>query len=213
MLLAEPARRFVDEWLSQRGPGATWTPLDLQSFVSSEGATLTKNLDGMILAGGPVPETDDYILTATSPPRRISALRLDLYPHDSLPMNGPGRCQNGNLHLSELSLTVFEPGVLAGRSIPIARATADFNQEDWTVSHAVDGNLKTAWGIHPAVGQPHHAVFELAEPMKLAQGAVLTITLRQLHGGAHLIGAFRLSVADAPSNQVVALPGDVQQAR
>ena len=212
VLLAEPARRLMDQWLSQRGPGATWTPLDVQSFVSSEGATLTKNADGIVLAGGPAPETDNYVLTATSTLRRISALRLDLYPHDSLPMKGPGRCQNGNLHLSEVLLTVFEPGTLSGKPVPIARATADFNQDGWSVEHAVDGNSKTAWGIHPAVGQPHHAVFEFAQPLELAAGTALTITLRQLHGGSHLIGAFRLSVTDASATQTVALPGDVEHA-
>ena len=139
-------------------------------------------------------------------------MRLDLSPHDSLPMNGPGRCQNGNLHLSEVLLTVFEPGTLSGKPIRITRATADFNQDGWSVEHARDGNSKTAWGIHPAEGQPHHAVFELAQPLELAAGGALTITLRQLRGGSHLIGAFRLSVTDAPAAQTVALPGDVEQA-
>jgi hypothetical protein len=202
----------MDQWLSQRGAGATWTSLDLQSFVSSEGATLIRTAEGIVLAGGPTPETDSYILTTTSPLRRVSALRLDLYPHDSLPMKGPGRCQNGNLHLSEVLLTVFEPGAEQGKPIPIARATADFNQDGWSVEHAVDGIAQTAWGIHPAVGRPHHAVFELAQPLEPVAGSVLTISLRQLHGGSHLIGAFRLSVTDAPLAQAIALPEDVEHA-
>jgi hypothetical protein len=173
---------------------------------------LTRIADGIIVAGGPLPETDDYILTAAPPPGRISALRLDLFPHDSLPMKGPGRCQNGNLHLSEVMVTLFEPGAPMGKPVPIARATADFNQDEWTIEHAMDGNAKTAWGIHPAEGQPHHSVFEFAEPLELAHGAVLAIMLRQLHGGSHLIGAFRLSISDAPSHQVAALPDSVQQA-
>lgn len=211
VLLEESTQRLVDAWLSQRGAGANWTPLDLQSFVSSSGATLAKNADGIIVAGGALPETDDYILTAAPPPGRITALRLDLFPHDSLPMKGPGRCQNGNLHLSEGIVTLFEPGASIGKPVPIARATADFNQDGWTIEHALDGNLKTAWGIHPAEGQPHHAVFEFAQAMELAQGAVLTITLRQLHGGSHLIGAFRLAISEAPAQQTLALPESVQQ--
>ncbi len=212
VLLTESTQQLVDEWLAQRGPGATWTPLGPQSFVSSGGATLTRNAAGIIVAGGPLPETDDYILTAAPPQGRISALRLDLFPHESLPMQGPGRCQNGNLHLSEVVVTVFQPGAPAGKPVPIARATADFNQDEWTIEHALDGNSKTAWGIHPAEGQPHHAVFEFTEPLELAQGAVLTITLRQLHGSSHLIGAFRFAISDAPSHQVAALPDRVQQA-
>jgi hypothetical protein len=33
VLLEETSQRLVDEWLSQRGAGANWTPLDLQSFI------------------------------------------------------------------------------------------------------------------------------------------------------------------------------------
>ena len=164
-----------------------------QTFVSSEGATLTKNAEGIVLAGGPAPETDNYVLTATA---RCPDLRLAARcaPHDSLPMNGPGRCHNGNLHLSEVLADRFRAGDALWQTRPDRRATADFNQDGWSVEHAVDGNSKTAWGIHPAVGQPHQAVFEFAQPLELAAGTALTIRLRQLHGGSHLIGAFRLSV-------------------
>ncbi len=50
-------------------------------------------------------------MTLTSPLRRVTtALRLDLFPLDSLPMKGPGRCHNGNLHLSEVTIAAFRPG-------------------------------------------------------------------------------------------------------
>jgi len=47
---------------------------------------------------------------------------------------------------------------------------------------AIDGNPATGWGIHPAVGQPHHIVFGLAQPLTLKAGARLTISLEQLLG-------------------------------
>jgi hypothetical protein len=211
-LQSEFSQGLVARWLSERGEGADWKPVDLRSFISTEGATLTREADGSILAGGPAPQTDIYVLTLTTPLPRITALRLDLFPHDSLPMKGPGRCQNGNLHLSEVVLTVFPPGEKAGKPVPISRASADFNQEGWAVDRALDGDPKTAWGIHPAVGQAHHAVFELAQPLDVPAGASLTLTLKQLHGGSHLIGAFRLSVTDRPAAQAVALPREVEQA-
>ncbi|MBM4002449.1 MAG: DUF1553 domain-containing protein [Planctomycetes bacterium] len=212
VLQSEFSQGLVAKWLSLRGEGADWKPVDMRSFISTEGAKLTREADDSILASGPAPQTDTYVLTLTSPLPRITALRLDLFPHDSLPMKGPGRCNNGNLHLSEVVLTAFPPGEKAGNPVPISRASADFNQEGWAVDRALDGDPKTAWGIHPAVGQPHHAVFELAQPLDMPAGTSLTVTLKQLHGGSHLIGAFRLSVTDRPVAQAVALPREVEEA-
>jgi len=206
------SQELVAKWTAEYGSGATWKEIDVQSYISIEGATLTREADGVILASGPSPETDSYVLTVTTSLPRVTALRLDVFPHDALPMKGPGRCENGNLHLSEVVVTVFKPGEKSGTVVPIVQATADFNQADWGVHRSIDGDAKTAWGIHPAVGQPHHAVFEFTDPIDLPGGSSLTVTLKQLHGGSHLIGAFRLSVTDSPAAQAIALPQDVEQA-
>ncbi len=82
--------------------------------------------------------------------------------------------------------------------VALTHPTADFNQDGWTIAHAIDGNPKTAWGIYPKVGQPHRAVFELKESVGGAAGTMLTFVLEQTHGGGHLIGRLRLSVTTAP---------------
>lgn len=211
ILRDDSAREMVERWTANHGGVADWKRVDLLTFLSTDGATLTADDQGMILAGGTSPETDNYVLNVQTKLPRVTALRLDLFPHDSLPMKGPGRCQNGNLHLSEVAVSVFHPGDRAARPVTIAKASADFDQEGWGVTRAIDGDPKTAWGIHPAVGQPHHAVFEFAQPIELVPGATLTLTLRQLHGGSHLIGAFAISVSDAPSTQTAALPRQVEE--
>jgi hypothetical protein len=88
--------------------------------------------------------------------------------------------------------------------VALARALADFNQSGWEVAKAIDGKRETAWGIHPQVGKPHVAVFIFKEPVRLAGGARLEVTLEQLHGGGHLIGRPRLSVTSAASPAGVA---------
>jgi len=106
---------------------------------------------------------------------------------------------------------VFEPGVSVGRAIPIAGASADFNQSGWTIEHAIDGNEKTAWGIYPQVGQPHQAVFTFKEPINIVSNATLVFTLKQLHGEGHLLGKLRLALSSAPSPMAVAaLPAEVE---
>lgn len=191
-------------------PLPTWKTLPLTSFVSLEGATLTKDNEGILVAGGHSPDTDTYVITGKTNANKISAIRLDLYPHDSLPMRGPGRCQNGNLHLSEVIIQAFSPKTSTSAPIKITRVTADFNQQGWGIERAIDGDPKSAWGIHPAVGVPHHAVFELETPIEPEPDTELTITLKQLHGGSHLLGAFRISCTDAADGQAIAVPNDIE---
>lgn len=212
-LLSPEHEALADQWLAARGDGAAWTPLILDSFLSLEGATLTRDKAGLIVASGSRPEKDTYTLSGTVPLPTINALRLDVFPSDHLPMKGPGRQGNGNFHLNTFEVRYFAPGASDSTPLAFKRATADFNQTDWGIEKAIDKDGGTAWGIHPEVGQAHHAVFELAEPLTLAPGARLTITMKQQHGERHTIGAFRLSAAQDAPERLVALPDAAEQAR
>jgi len=199
LLESAETREAVAAWREANGEGrARWSVVEPRTAVSTGGATLTRMEDGSFLASGARPETDVYALTFDAPAEGVTALQLELLPDGSLPKGGPGRQpENGNLHLSEIQLLVFEPGAAAGRVAAIGRATADFSQEGWTVAHAVDGVEKTAWGIHPREGEARRAVFELASPQRGGAGATFAVVLRQSHGGAHTIGRFRLSATAA----------------
>ncbi len=187
------------------GVGAPWTLLEAEQVSSSGGATITRQADGSYLFGGERPAVDTCTFVAPIAPiasRGITAIRLDLLSDETLPFKGPGRQDNGNLHLSELTVEATSvSGATADpatrRVVPLAHASADFDQEGWTSAMAIDGNPATAWGVWPQVGRSHHAVFELAEPLDARGGVQLTITLAQLHGGQHLIGRLRLAVTTA----------------
>ena len=100
----------------------------------------------------------------------ITGVRLEVLADDALPHRGPGRQDNGNLHLSEFRIEVTEPG--QRRPIAIARAVADFDQAGWDIGKAIDGKRDTAWGIYPQVGQSHSAAFILKEPIAASSGGV-----------------------------------------
>src|SRR5207244_5316916 len=68
----------------------------------------------------------------------------------------------------------------------------------------IDGNPATAWGIYPAVGKDHEAVFVLKEPV--AAGSRLTVELDQLYGEGHVIGRARLSTTTDPNPTLTAKP-------
>ncbi|MBX3179248.1 MAG: PSD1 domain-containing protein [Candidatus Hydrogenedentes bacterium] len=202
---------LVEGWIVRRGAGADWIPLEPDTYLSLEGATLTRE-GARIVASGRRPEKDTYTLSFTLPAGHVTAIRLDVFAHESFPMNGPGRQGNGNFHLSEFEARVFPPDAPEPAALAVRRATADFNQTDWGVEKAVDGNGGTAWGIHPASGEDHHAVFELAQPLAAQPGARLAITLKQNHGERHTIGAFQLSITDSAPEQAVALPAAAEAA-
>ena len=173
-----------------------WSVLHPLSVVSSNGSVLTVQPDGAVLASGARPEKDTYVIRARVDRARPTAVRLEVLTDDSLPHRGPGRQDNGNLHLSEFQ-------VRAGTNtagLRLQNPWADFNQEGWGIHHAIDGKPMTAWGIYPRVGQSHHAVFEFAPEAAPALGEVsmLSFVLEQQHGGGHLLGRLRLSVTSAP---------------
>ena len=210
VLLSPDNQQLVQAWESAQGGAARWQSLQIESLVSADGVNLQRLDDGSILSTGPLPEKETTTVTAVASLPRVTALRLDVLPDDSLPEKGPGRAVNGNLHLNEFEVTVQRSGGGEGERLKIRRATADFDQEGWTIQQAIDGNEATAWGIHPQEGLPHHAVFELETPLTPEPGMRLQIVMRQIHGRNHLLGRFRLSVTDAPPEQTVVLPADAE---
>ena len=199
LLLSDSTTREVAQWEERQKRAAAWKILEPEIFVSANGATLTRQPDGSLFASGTSPERDIYTVTATLGLARLTAIRLEVMADDRLPKHGPGRQpDNGNLHLSEIQAQVFAPGSDSPRTLALTNATADFNQDGWTIRHALDGDEKTAWGVHPREGESHQAIFELAAALdSVPKGSKLVITLKQLHGGSHLIGRPRLAVTDA----------------
>ncbi len=207
VLLAPEHEPVIARWEAGQGKAVTeWLPLALESFASSDGSTLKREADGSVSAGGTRPEKDTYTVTATTSFTNVTALRLEVLASDALPKKGPGRQDNGNLHLSECEVRLQAAGTTNTTKVKIKRATADFDQAGWTIQHALDGNEKTAWGIYPRVGESHLAVFEFEQPVKLAAGTKLVVALKQLHGGGHLIGRFRLAVTNAPNANLEVVP-------
>jgi len=83
------------------------------------------------------------------------------------------------------------------------RASASYQQNNFTVDEAIDGDSgsESGWAIAGGQGRNHHAVFELKEPLP---GGELNIRLVQNYPH-HSIGKFRVSVTDSP-NPGSALP-------
>ncbi|MBI5757120.1 MAG: DUF1553 domain-containing protein, partial [Planctomycetales bacterium] len=210
--LAQPTDRWQTIVLSPlapeggEGPGVKGerlkalasTPSSPAGLVESRGgATLTKQDDGSLLASGTNPNEETYAVTVKSLPNRVTAIRLELLPHDSFAGKGPGRSINGNVVLTEVRAAIRKPGA-APQPLKFRDASADFSQNDFPVKEAIDGKKRSGWAIHPEVGKPHAAVFELSESIVLAADAALEIEF-DFHStyGSHQPGRFRVSATTA----------------
>ena len=182
--------------LPDDGQPVAWKALEVGELTSAAGATFQRLADGAILVGGTNGDSDVYTVKARSALTGISALRVEVLTHPSLPKGGPGRAGNGNFVLNELEL-------VAGDSKPVdwLHATADHSQRDYDVTSAIDNDLATGWAINVTSGQMNvnrTAQFMLRDVVNIPEGS-LVIRLRFGDKPAgYNIGCFRLSVTDAP---------------
>lgn len=188
---------FEKDW---RAGSTSWFVLKPEMVVSKSGSTLVILPDNSVVANGVAPEKDIYSVTVSTPRTGATGIRLEVLTDEKLPFKGPGRAVNGNLHLSELKVRIHPRGK-PEKSIPLKlkSATADFSQAGWSIDRAIDGDVQTAWGIHPEEGKSHQAVFGFENPIGFDEGTVFHVELDQSHGRMHLIGRFRLSMTTALS--------------
>jgi hypothetical protein len=178
-----------------------WTVLTPTSVVSAGGATLTRQADDSILAGGKNPSPDTYTITARTALTGITGIRLEVLAAPGLPSHGPGRAFNGNFALDEFGVTAAPAGKPAeSQPVRLQKPSASFSEATfggWLVAAAIDGDPKTGWSIDPREGESQAAVFETDRPLGFAGGTILTFTLQQGVPPDHTIGRFRLLVTTA----------------
>lgn len=215
-LLTAERQQAVQQFIAQReNVQQNWTLSKPTQWEAKQGSVLKLQPDQSLLAEGNRPERDTYRILLETDQKSITGLRLEVLDDDSLPMRGPGRQDNGNLHLSEIRVTAHPRGRADAQvSVKMRRAVADFDQDGWDITRAIDGNPSTAWGIFPAVGKAHEAAFAFAQSIEFEEGVCLAVELDQLHGGGHLLGRVRLAVTAAaqPEASILRpLPAEIRE--
>jgi hypothetical protein len=212
-----------NEWIQalqaehqQHGRFLGWNALNPISATSSAGATTSIDSEGGVLITGKLPDKDDYTIVIDQTLENIKAIRLQPTTHGQLEFNGPGRASN--FVLTSFELTVVhsdkEP-----RPIKIQDALADFTQNSFDIKHTLSPSAESGWAVWDGNLQTsidRQAIFYLAEPLTLAQGEQLTVTLRhQSKHAKHTLGYFRLATTtdakptlktdDAPPPQIASV--------
>lgn len=202
-----------ETWIDRvkRNPWKTVAPV---TSAASGGATLALQDDGSLLASGQRPETGDTTLVFEVPPGPLAGLRLEALTHDSLPQKGPGRADNGNLVVSEVTLALRNAA--AGREaaghaddkpVPLTHAVASFEQSvagditpsgKWLAAYAIDGQQSgdnVGWAIHEQVGRDQWLIVRPDAPVEIPADTLLVVTIEQHHPVGYQVGRLRLAVA------------------
>jgi mono/diheme cytochrome c family protein len=200
------------DWEEQlRDEVVDWKVLDPAAYYGAVGTKFTKLSDQSLLATASSPPVSTYTVTAKTQLKDITAFRLEALTDPNLPHNGPGRAGHGNFVLTEFSVDAVSPDGRTTNRIVLRNATADFSQASFPVDDAIDGKAeaKHGWAIDAGPGrinQDRKAVFETKQNVHLDEGTTLVFTLKQVFGGEHTLGRFRLSATSQAEHPIHADP-------
>jgi hypothetical protein len=194
-----------------------WIVATPVSAKSQGGATLRTREDSSVLASGKSPETDVYEVVLRTDLSRVTGVRVEALPDDSLPHGGPGRSSDGgNFVLTGLEASAA-PLADGGHPKPVKFSAADatYSQKNFDVAGAIDNDPKTGWAaLMPPDKNRLSAVFRFAEPVTFAhdRGGEVHLTFRfASQYKQHALGRFRLALTDGsaptlPVSNALAVP-------
>jgi hypothetical protein len=178
-----------------------WTPVVATKLEATNGGKLVPQPDLSIIATEKNGK-GNYVVTALTSLKGITAVRLEALEDGRLPTRGPGRAPDGNFVLTQFELTQApkaEPAKAA--KVVFQNPKADFSQQNFDVKFAVDGTPDNGrgWAVSPTTGLTHWATFETKEPVGYDGGTILTFTLRQTFNSPdYMLARFRISVTTIP---------------
>jgi len=85
-----------------------WQPLTPLKAFGRLNATYKILPDNSVLTSGDIPPGDVSTVTAKIPPKKITAVRLEVMPDPSLPMGGPGHGDRGGWNLGKFTAEVID---------------------------------------------------------------------------------------------------------
>ena len=198
--------RFAN-WQKRQKIKPQWIALDPKKLNDTNGATLTRQDDLSVFVSGRNAR-GIYTFEAETDVSGITAFYLEALADERLPKNGPGRNKDGQFVLTEFEVhwapirNSDSEQDRDWKKIALADAAADFSQDGYHVSTAIDGkspNSNNGWATHSKVGQDRVAVFEVQHDIEAADRYLLRFSMVQndkAEGDSPTLGRFRISVTN-----------------
>ncbi len=206
---ADMKAKFAAWEAAERSKAAHWT-IVRPSEMKSSMPELAVQANGAVLAAGDMTKSVDYELKFPVRQKAVTAIRLEVLPHESLPEGGPGMTyyedvgKRGDFFLSEINVTN------SGRPVKIAAASQSFAAGNSTAAMAIDGDMSSGWSIHGGQGKPHAAVFRFESPQDLDGDFSVKLMFEATFACA--LGHFRVSVTSDAGAEARGLTADLEAA-
>lgn len=218
--------RFA-EWVAAESKRASRWQILRPDAMKTTLPHLDVQADGYILGGGDISKSDVYDLSFRAPVAGVTALKIEVASHPSLPNDGPGLTNYegplGGFFLSELQ------AYQNGQRVNFSRAEATNDAEEDRIndsaaakkkgkaagktnnaSAALDGEMSSGWQVLGGQGQYHASVFHFEKPVDLSGGIDLKM-LFEKHFACPL-GHFRVSVTTSDQATATGHPLAVEEA-
>lgn len=159
--------------------------------------------DASVLSTSDITKRDVYTVHYANFPQRITALRIEVLPHPSLPGGGPGRVYYegslGDFWCNQLTVKAD------GTAVKLVKGIATYGDGN----ALVDGLPDTGWTTGGQPGKINAAVVVFEKPVTASRLSLEMLFERYY---ASSLGRFRISVTNDPKAGAVALLPDVEAA-
>ncbi len=191
--------------------GLAWQSSQVALAESLEGATLTVQPDGSVLASGKNPDKDEHVITLTTQATDLRLLLLEALTDPSLPMGRVGRAENGNAVLSGVTAEAVSVADESKRQpVHFAWAWADHEQADgdYRAVNVLDASDDLGWAVDAHRKDGSRVAMLLAqEPFGFDGGTRLVVHLQYRTVYArHTFGRVRLGVGQLKDEGLAVLP-------
>lgn len=181
-------------------------PVDSTYYVDGSLKSDRKPGNGLVVASGPNPDNETYVVTLQPGVGSWGEIGLDVVQDDSLPGARYSRGADRFL-LSEIEVQLVDEGAQT-RTLSLTMATvndAPANVESTTTDPsmpplaAIDGDPRTAWGIRFGEARDPFLAVRFQEPVKTSATSRIIVTLRhESELRKAVIGRFRIALAADP---------------
>ncbi|HTV03267.1 MAG TPA: DUF1553 domain-containing protein, partial [Luteitalea sp.] len=190
-----------------RDAAKVWTTVTPSQATATNGAQLTVQTDGSVLAGGPNPKATTYTIDAPLTGGGITGVRLEAMLDPSLPKQGPGRDPYGHFRLTKVQMFVAPANEPSRRTrVEVAQVKGDGNVSrgdlkditgDGPVAYSRLGKAWVIDAVRDGWRVPYQLVLVPKSPLP-AGPALLTVVLAHEDGTiGQGLGHFRLSTTTA----------------